>query len=100
MPDAARGMGRFCGCTIQGIIDMTTLITVSNSSGVVGRCDAKCHDAAHPKCDCICGGANHGVGLNQAKTNTRGMALDQVEAAIGKDARAQFEQAVLQPALL
>lgn len=79
---------------------MTTLITVSNSSGVVGRCDAKCHDATHPVCDCVCGGANHGVGSKQALTNTKGMALDQIEAAHGKDARAEFEQAVLQPALL
>lgn len=79
---------------------MATLITVTNSSGVVGRCDAKCHEATHPDCDCVCGGANHGVGLKQAMTNTRDMALDQIEAAHGEDARARFEQAVLQPALL
>jgi hypothetical protein len=78
---------------------MTTLITVSNSSGVIGRCDDKCHSATHPKCDCICGGANHGVGLKQAMTNTRAMALNEIEAGFGKDARAKLEQAVLQPAL-
>ena len=78
---------------------MTTLIAVYNSSGVVGRCDAKCHNATHPDCDCVCGGANHGVGLKQAISNTREIAMDQIEAEYGKDARAQFDESVLQPAL-
>jgi hypothetical protein len=29
---------------------------------VVGRCDARCHEAKNPDCHCICGGAYHGVG--------------------------------------
>ncbi len=41
---------------------MTTVYSVYNSEGCVGRCDAKCHDAEGPECHCICGGANHGVG--------------------------------------
>lgn len=49
---------------------MSTLISAGNSDGVYGRCDAKCYGAQHPKCDCICGGRNHGVGLRQALTNT------------------------------
>lgn len=50
-----------------------TLISVYNSDGCVGRCDAKCYDASSPACtcDCICGGANHGVGQNKAESNTR-----------------------------
>jgi hypothetical protein len=32
-------------------------------------------------------------------TNTRAMALNEIEAGFGKDARAKLEQAVLQPAL-
>ncbi len=39
-----------------------TLIVAANSDGVYGRCDAKCHDAREPKCNCICGGAYHGKG--------------------------------------
>jgi hypothetical protein len=39
-----------------------TLIIAGNSDGVYGRCDAKCHDAQEPHCDCICGGAYHGKG--------------------------------------
>ncbi len=43
-----------------------TLIHVGNSEGTVGRCDAKCYDARHPHCDCVCGGRNHGKGLDEA----------------------------------
>jgi len=53
---------------------MSTLISVYNSDGCVGRCDAKCYDAKHPHCDCVCGGKNHGAGLKQATDNTREMA--------------------------
>lgn len=51
-----------------------TLISVYNSDGCVGRCDAKCYDAVSPHCDCVCGGANHGAGLKKAEENTREMA--------------------------
>ncbi len=59
---------------------MATLITTGNSSGITGRCDAKCHYAVHPECDCVCGGRNHGVGLEQARENTREMAEELMEA--------------------
>lgn len=45
---------------------MTTLIEFRNSQGVIGRCDAKCYQAEQPHCECICGGRNHGAGLDQA----------------------------------
>ena len=57
-----------------------TLITVGNSDGIVGRCDAKCYNAHHPDCDCICGGKNHGAGLQQAMDNTRALAESWVDA--------------------
>jgi hypothetical protein len=41
---------------------MTTIMSASNSEGTYGRCDAKCHTAEHPDCDCICGGRYHGCG--------------------------------------
>jgi hypothetical protein len=50
------------------------LIEVRNSEGIVGRCDAKCYEAQFPGCECICGGGNHGAGLNAAIENTREMA--------------------------
>lgn len=40
---------------------MATILSVGNSEGE-RRCDAKCHEATGPQCDCICGGAHHGVG--------------------------------------
>lgn len=47
-----------------------TLIYQSNSDGCTGKCDANCYNATGPECDCICGGANHGVGLKKAQENT------------------------------
>jgi hypothetical protein len=48
---------------------MTTLIGVYNSDGCVGRLDAKCYEAQGGSCSCICGGMNHGAGLEQAWEN-------------------------------
>lgn len=45
---------------------MATLMTWGNSEGTKGRCDAKCHTAKEPECDCMCGGRYHG------KANTPG----------------------------
>ncbi len=42
-----------------------TIMTAHNSEGCYGRCDARCHKAAHPDCDCICGGRYHGVGSSK-----------------------------------
>lgn len=44
---------------------MTTLI---QTGGAIGerRCDAKCYEAECVECDCICGGVNHGKGLEKA----------------------------------
>lgn len=54
---------------------MTTLISVYDGSGkCVGRCDARCYGAHGKKCACICGGRNHGAGLEQATENTKEMA--------------------------
>lgn len=58
---------------------MTTLIAVYNSSGCVGRCDAKCYNAKEHECTCVCGGANHGVGRNKAMANTEQMANEWIK---------------------
>lgn len=60
---------------------MTTLIEVRNSDGVVGRCDAKCYNATGPDCDCVCGGANHGKGLENALATTEEHCLEWLEEA-------------------
>lgn len=50
---------------------MTTLIQAKAKDGrLAGRCDARCYNAKGKRCRCICKGANHGVGLNQAIHNT------------------------------
>ena len=41
---------------------MTTLITQGGNEGS-RRCDGRCHFAKAPDCDCVCGGALHGKGL-------------------------------------
>ncbi len=45
---------------------MTALIRQGNR-----KCDATCYNARAPKCCCICGGKNHGVGRDKAVDNNR-----------------------------
>ena len=82
---------------------MATLIAAYNSEGCIGRCDARCHDAITTKCDCICGGANHGVGQAQAIENTRAMAEQWIREYIDQkgltDVRCELGQLVQQPSL-
>ena len=56
-----------------------TLITVGNSEGS-RHCDARCYDAKGPDCECVCGGKNHGKGLQAASKNTRDMIAEWSEA--------------------
>jgi len=62
---------------------MVTLISVHNSNErhprCIGRCDEKCYDAKEEKCDCVCGGMNHGKGKEQAIENTQKYSGDMME---------------------
>lgn len=58
---------------------MTILIAVYDNDGCQGRCDAHCYEAREPHCDCICGGRNHGAGLERAVDNTREFAEEWME---------------------
>jgi len=49
---------------------MVTLMQEIPAHGPIRRCTAKCYNAKKPKCRCICGGKNHGVGQNQGIANT------------------------------
>jgi hypothetical protein len=84
---------------------MTTLISWASSGGASGRCDAKCYgaDSAPATCTCICGGANHGAGMERAVENTRRQAeamiasyagMPGLSAKVGDEARQQsiFDQ--------
>jgi len=54
---------------------VATLIRVKASGGKRARvCNAQCYNAKFPTCVCVCGGKNHGVGLERAKENTREIA--------------------------
>lgn len=68
---------------------MTVLIAVYAAGGCVGRCDARCYDAASGDCDCICGGANHGAGIERAASNTR----DQAEQWVKRYCKDQISDA-------
>lgn len=66
---------------------MTTLLAVYLRPGrCVGVCDARCYNAMQPSqlkeprrnaCKCICGGANHGMGLGRAVKNCAERAVGQ-----------------------
>ena len=58
---------------------MTTLIAVYDNDACKGRCDARCYEAREPHCDCVCGGRNHGAGLERAVENTRELANGWIE---------------------
>lgn len=49
---------------------MTVLLKVGDSDGS-RQCDARCYNGTGSDCDCICGGKNHGAGLQQAMQNVR-----------------------------
>lgn len=66
---------------------VSAVATLIDAQGAgAGRCDAKCYDAQHEKCECVCGGMNHGMGASMARDNTAQLAgelLDQVKARGG-----------------
>jgi hypothetical protein len=66
---------------------MTTLISYQSSAGDQGRCDAKCYNAWGSECHCVCQGANHGIGRQDAISNTRELAKSWLEQprANGRD---------------
>jgi hypothetical protein len=69
---------------------MTTAIAVYDSDGLVGRCDATCHNAKEPTCRCICGGRLHGVGAeNAVEQNTRDMLGEDAVIALREFAEAR-----------
>ena len=69
-----------------------TLIAAYNSGGCVGRCDANCHNAKEPHCDCICHGAYHGLGT---RTPEMQRGVEQHFQAIAGELRAAGLQLVI-----
>ena len=60
-----------------------TLMSQKIGQDATRRCDARCYGAKHSKCHCICGGLNHGAGLQQALTNVRDTFLPVIEVGPG-----------------
>lgn len=60
---------------------MTSLVSIYRLDGLIGRCDARCYNAQQPHCDCVCGGKNHGRGIQVAAQNTINEAADWLEQA-------------------
>jgi hypothetical protein len=59
---------------------MTTLIATYSGDGCTGRCDARCYEAVTSICNCICGGRNHGAGVERATESTREFAEEWLSA--------------------
>jgi hypothetical protein len=49
------------------------LMTQKIGQGPTQRCDARCYGAKGGECKCICGGRNHGAGIDKALDNVRTM---------------------------
>jgi hypothetical protein len=64
---------------------VTALLIVYRGRDVVRCCDAKCYDADEEECVCVCGGASHGVGYEQALANAREMAAEWAARARAAD---------------
>lgn len=73
---------------------MPTLISVHTSQGEEGRCDAKCYNATRAGCRCVCGGRNHGAGLQQAMDNTARLAAQMAEEFAATRGLAHYEARV------
>lgn len=58
---------------------MPTVIIATDGSGKQRRCDAKCHDARGEKCNCVCEGRNHGLGLQHALDKTHAWVIEMLE---------------------
>lgn len=62
-----------------------TLMSEKIGQGPTRRCDAKCYNGKHARCTCICGGRNHGAGLQKAIDNVRDVFLPTITARPGAD---------------
>lgn len=46
------------------------------------RCDVRCWTATGPRCECVCNGANHGVGLERALERLEFSGLPDVQLSL------------------
>lgn len=67
-----------------------TLMTEKIGQDAARRCDAKCYNGHDHRCTCICGGKNHGAGLQKALDNVRDIFLP----AITENADAEIPEMI------
>jgi hypothetical protein len=63
----------------------------------VSQCDERCYNAEGPACSCCCGGANHGVGLDQAVINSQVMGRRYAEAYAAEQGHALADSRLERP---
>lgn len=51
----------------------STLLALYLGRDLVGRCDVNCWGGTDARCECLCNGLNHGIGLDAAVEQTRRM---------------------------
>jgi len=49
---------------------MTALFTIWTNDGRRSACDEPCYNAYDAHCSCVCGGRNHGLGIQRAAQQT------------------------------
>jgi hypothetical protein len=76
-----------------------TVMSWYDSSGLRGRCDARCHEAAEPFCDCMCGGAYHGSSRNGTFEKVREAHAEVLLEAIDRGKKQGFTVDNAQPVL-
>lgn len=75
---------------------MAIAIRVSNADGPVGQCDSKCYDAdTSSRCQCVCGGQNHGVGRIVAMSNAERSTVQWHDKPVAVELHPETRQVIL-----
>lgn len=70
---------------------MATIMSYSSSDGT-RRCDARCHQATQPECECICGGRYHGCARGRSDGPRTVVEAELMHRGLDKDALSSEEK--------
>ena len=74
---------------------MAVLIRQNKSSGDRRRvCSARCYNAKGDKCQCICDGKNHGIGLDKAIETTGELAKELIDKGFEPVPQTYFKEPI------
>lgn len=65
------------------------LLILKTADGTTRTCNATCYNAEHPKCHCICGGLNHGLGEAAARNQTALLSIEELKQRQANSLRPQ-----------